>query len=313
MCLDMLNDQNLDLNKLRIFTAIYESKSVTKAGERLRVTPSAVSQSLTQLESELGFHLFQRISKKLLPTAQADSLFSVVQKYNVELGEYLIRARESKNTISGLLKIGAPPEFGSRQVVQCASSFFKHKDARFQIEFGLPDDLLQKVVSQELDFAFCDGGPYLKKYSKLVVYQTVFKEEAVLVCSREFFQKEVKGDFSYGHLSSLPHSDYRSDSKVINLWYEHHFGKVPTSMDLRFSASHVNAMVQAALAGMGLVFIPTHLIQAELKTKKLIAIPTKKSAYVNPIVLVQKADKVPTLLERKFISTFIDEAQHISP
>lgn len=308
MFLDMLNNQNLDLNKLRIFTAIYETKSVTKAGERLRVTPSAVSQSLTQLESELGFHLFQRISKKLLPTAQADSLFSVVQKYNMELSECLTQARASKNTISGLLKIGAPPEFGSRQVVQRASSFFKHHDARFQIEFGLPDELLQKVVSQELDFAFCDGGPYLKKYSKLILHQTVFKEEAVLVCSREFYQMEVRGDYSFGHLSSLPHSEYRPDRKVLNLWYQHHFGKTPVSLDLRLSAPQVNAMIQAALAGMGLVFIPTHLIQAELKSKKLVVIPTKKSAYVNPIVLVQKADKVPTLLEKKFISKFIDEA-----
>lgn len=44
---------------------------------------------------------------------------------------------------------------------------------------------------------------------------------------------------------------------------------------------------------------------AELKSKKLVSIPTKKSAYINPIVLVQKADKVPSLLEKKFISKFI--------
>lgn len=166
---------------------------------------------------------------------------------------------------------------------------------------------MNKVLNQELDFAFCDGGPYLKKYSKLIVHQTVFKEEAVLVCSKDFFHKEVKSDFSFEHLSSLPHSDYRPDRKVINLWYDYHFGKVPASLDLRLSASQVNALIQAALVGIGLVFIPTHLIEVELKSKKLVAIPTKKSSYINPIVLVQKADKVPSLLEKKFISKFIGQ------
>ncbi len=165
--------------------------------------------------------------------------------------------------------------------------------------------LLSRVLNQDLDFAFCDGGPYLKKYSKLIVYQTVFKEEAVLVCSKEFYQKWVKGDHTFEHLSFLPHSDYRPDRKVLNLWYQYHFNKIPSEFDLRLSGSQVNAMIQSALMGIGLVFIPTHLIELELKAKKLVIIPTKKSAYINPIVLVQKADKVPSLLEKTFISKFL--------
>jgi DNA-binding transcriptional LysR family regulator len=303
----MLNNENkaVDLNKLKIFATIYESGGVSKAAEFLHVTPSAVSQTLNQLEEELGFRLFQRISKKLYPTEQANQLYTVFQKCNDEIKTCLNGIDSKKSEPSGTLRIGAPPEYGSRQVVSAASEFFKYQHARFELELGLPDLLLSKVLNQDLDFAFCDGGPYLKKYSKLVVHQTVFKEEAVLVCSKDFFHKEVKGNFTFENLSSLPHSDYRSDRKVINLWYDHHFGKVPAALDLRLAASQVNAMIQAALKGMGLVFIPTHLIQVELKAKKLFAIPTKKSAYMNPIVLVQKADKVPTLLEKRFISKFI--------
>lgn len=303
----MLNNKNnaVDLNKLKIFAAILESGGVSMAAQVLHVTPSAVSQTLTQLEDELGFRLFQRISKKLYPTEQAKQLYTVFQKCSNEIKVCLDGIDSKKSEPSGTLRIGAPPEYGSRQLVDVASEFFKYQHARFELELGLPDHLLNKVLNQELDFAFCDGGPYLKKYSKLVVHQTVFKEEAVLVCSKDFFHKEVKGNFSFEHLSSLPHSDYRPDRKVINLWYDYHFGKVPASLDLRLSASQVNAMIQAALVGIGLVFIPSHLIEAELKSKKLLEIPTKKSVYINPIVLVQKSDKVPSLLEKKFISKFI--------
>ncbi len=303
----MLNNKSntVDLNKLRIFAAIYESNGVSKAADVLHVTPSAVSQTLNQLETELGFKLFQRISKKLFPTEQGKNLYLVFQKCTDDLKACLDAIDTRRSEPSGTLRIGAPPEYGSRQVVKVASEFFKFKHAKFEIEFGLPDHLLGRVLNQELDFAFCDGGPYLKKYSKLVIHQTVFKEEAVLVCSKDFYQKSVKGNHTFEHLSSLPHSDYRSDRKVLNLWYQYHFNKIPSGFDLRLSGSQVNAMIQAALMGIGLVFIPTHLIESELKTKKLVIIPTKKPAYINPIVLVQKADKVPSLLEKTFISKFL--------
>jgi DNA-binding transcriptional LysR family regulator len=300
----MLNEE-LDLNKLKVFAVILESNGVGKAAHVLNVTPSAVSQTLNQLEKELGFKLFQRISKKLHLTEQGQNLYSVFKKSSNELKTCLETIDSLKGEPSGTLRIGAPPEYGSRQVVKVVSEFERFKHAKFELEFGLPDHLLNRVLNQELDFAFCDGGPYLKKYSKLVIHQTVFKEEAVLVCEKGFYQKWVKGKHSFDHLTSLPHADYRPDRKVIHLWYQHHFNKSPAKLDVRLSASQVNAMIQAALMGIGLVFIPTHLIEAELKSKKLVIIPTKKTAYINPIVLVQKADKVPTLLERTFISKFL--------
>jgi DNA-binding transcriptional LysR family regulator len=296
---------NIDLNKLTLFSRVYETGSVTRAAEALHITPSAVSQSLSHLEEDLGFMLFQRISKMLLPSKEADELYAVFRKTSKELEASILAGRSNKRVLSGTLKIGAPPEFGARQVVREASEFFDSPDARFELHFGLPDELIAKVVTQELDFAFCDSGPYLKKFEKLVIHQTVFEEEAVMVCSKSFYQKFVDGDHSYAHLSGLPHSDYRPDRKVLNLWYQHHFHKIPPKMNLRLAASNVNAMREAALHGLGLVFIPTHLIANELKSGKLVAIPTKKSPYINPIVLVQKADKIPSHFEKSFILKFI--------
>lgn len=295
----------MDLNKLSLFSQVFESRSVTGAAKLLHVTPSAVSQALSALEEELGFILFQRISRKLIPTTAAHELFEVVRRTSREIENCIEVGRAKKKTLAGTLKIGAPPEFGARNVVKVVSDYAQEKDARFELDFGLPDELIVKVISQELDFAFCDDGPYLKKYEKLVVHQSVFEEEAILVCSKSFYQKEVKGDHGFAHLSQLPHADYRKDKKVIHLWYQHHFHKTPASLDLRLSAGNVRAMIEAALHGIGLVFIPTHLITQELKSGKLVPIPTKKSPYINPIVLVQKADKIPGYLEKSFIQKFL--------
>ena len=51
---------NLDLNLLRVFDVLLEERSVTRAGARLGLTPSAVSHALSRLRYHLGDELFRR-------------------------------------------------------------------------------------------------------------------------------------------------------------------------------------------------------------------------------------------------------------
>lgn len=65
----------MDLNLVRVFVAIYESRSLTSAADRLYVTQSAVSQSLSRLRSSLDNPLFQRRGRFMEPTALAKEIY----------------------------------------------------------------------------------------------------------------------------------------------------------------------------------------------------------------------------------------------
>lgn len=67
----MPNFANLDLNLLRVFDALFEERSVTRAGSRLRVTQSAVSHALARLRDLLGDELFIKGPDGMTPTAKA--------------------------------------------------------------------------------------------------------------------------------------------------------------------------------------------------------------------------------------------------
>src|ERR1700749_2018139 len=62
---------NLDLNLLRVFDVLLEERSVTRAGARLGLTPSAVSHALARLRYHMGDELFQRDSPGRQPTRRA--------------------------------------------------------------------------------------------------------------------------------------------------------------------------------------------------------------------------------------------------
>jgi len=66
---------NFDLNLARVFVAVYQEKSLTRAGERLNLTQSAVSHALSRLRASLGDRLFERSGAVMLPTALARDAF----------------------------------------------------------------------------------------------------------------------------------------------------------------------------------------------------------------------------------------------
>ena len=63
--------RNLDLNLLRVFTALLEEQSATRAGARLGLTQSAVSHALGRLRAALGDELFVRGPAGLQASARA--------------------------------------------------------------------------------------------------------------------------------------------------------------------------------------------------------------------------------------------------
>ena len=67
--------ENLDLNLLKVFVEVYKTGSVSKAAERLYMSQSACSHSLTRLRQRLNDELFVRHNNKMLPTLKANDLF----------------------------------------------------------------------------------------------------------------------------------------------------------------------------------------------------------------------------------------------
>ena len=73
-----MNIKALDLNLLRLFAAIYATRSVSRAANQLDVTQPAVSQGLARLREALGDPLFLRGAGGVRPTARADQLADAV-------------------------------------------------------------------------------------------------------------------------------------------------------------------------------------------------------------------------------------------
>ena len=66
--------ENIDLNLMKVFYYIYKTQSVHQAAEKLNLSQSACSHSLSRLRERLNDELFIRISGRMIPTQQAELL-----------------------------------------------------------------------------------------------------------------------------------------------------------------------------------------------------------------------------------------------
>jgi DNA-binding transcriptional LysR family regulator len=69
-----LHFQSLDLNLLRVFDTLIEERSVTRAGERLGLSQSAISHALNRLRYVLQDDLFVRVADGMRPTTRATEI-----------------------------------------------------------------------------------------------------------------------------------------------------------------------------------------------------------------------------------------------
>ncbi len=74
-----MNIKNIDLNLLRLFDAIYRTRSVSRAAEELDISQPAASQGLSRLRLGLRDPLFVRAGGGVAPTSRADRLAVVIQ------------------------------------------------------------------------------------------------------------------------------------------------------------------------------------------------------------------------------------------
>jgi LysR family nitrogen assimilation transcriptional regulator len=100
----------MDLKRLRTFVEVADLGTVSKAALRLRISQSALSRQISDLEYECGFKLFDRIGRRLFLTIRGEELLGDCRGVLAQVGSLGERIELLKRGDSGVLKVAAPPQ-----------------------------------------------------------------------------------------------------------------------------------------------------------------------------------------------------------
>jgi len=99
----------MDIKRLRTFVAVAELGTVSRAALGLRISQSALSRQISDLEQEFGFKLFDRVGRRLMLTAIGEQLLGDCRDVLGHVGSLGERVDLFRRGDRGVLKVAAPP------------------------------------------------------------------------------------------------------------------------------------------------------------------------------------------------------------
>lgn len=246
---------------LNCFESAARHQSITKAGEELCLTQSAISRQIKKLELQLGQTLFNRINQRVYITEAG----LTYQKQITEILDKLDSAtRNIQKNHAGHLVVGIEDALTTKWLIPKLSEFH----ALFpEIEIEMVTDITQIYKEKEgydVGVIFGDGNwPEFEK-------QPLMSEELIAVCAPEVLEKygPVKQFRDVLNYPIIHHSSYSSSTQC---WLEaaglteQEIAVLPGS-----NFEYFRLLVDAAKHKLGLTIVPRYFVQNELAEGSLV-------------------------------------------
>lgn len=172
----------LNYNHLRYFWVIAHEGGLSRAAERLRVAPSALSVQLQKLEQQIGHPLFDRVGKSLRLTEAgrvaldyADTVFKT--------GEELINTLRGRPDLDRkVLRVGAIPTLSRNFQLEFLRPLVDREDVELVVRSGRLRDLLQDLEAHAVDVVLANSPA--PRDARNALRSRLLNEEPVAIVGR---------------------------------------------------------------------------------------------------------------------------------
>ena len=257
-----------DLNDLKAFIAVAEARSFTRAAAHLGVSQSALSQTLRGLEARLGVRLLTRTTRSVSPTEAGERLHRSVGPNLDEIDAALAAMTEFSQTPAGTIRITAH-DHAVKAVLWPGLAKLLVSTPGIKVEIVI-DYGLSDIAADRFDAGVRSGELVAKD---MIAVRIGPDMRSAVVGAPSYFAGRPRPKTP----RDLP------DHACVNLrlpthggLYAWEFEKGRRHMRVRVDGQLVfNAtppMIEAALAGFGLAYVPEDEVQAHLAGGRLIRV-----------------------------------------
>jgi DNA-binding transcriptional LysR family regulator len=149
-------DMRYTLRQLEVFLAVARHESISRAGQELAMSQSAVSGALADLERQFDILLFDRVGKRL----QLSTLGLALRPRLQALHEQALEVEQALTGESdvGVLRVGATLTIGNYLIPPLLARFMQqHPAARVRLEIANTAEIARKVSNFEIDIGLIEG------------------------------------------------------------------------------------------------------------------------------------------------------------
>jgi len=257
--------QRGNLDDLLAFVAVGRERSFTKAAAKLGVSQSALSHTIRELEARLGVRLLTRTTRSVSPTEAGERLLETLGPRFEEIEAEVAAVRELREKPAGTIRITATENATETILVpKLAPLLREYRDIKVEItiDYGLAD-----IVAQRYDAGVRSGEQVAK--------------DMIAVRIGPDMRMAVIGAPSYFKKRRVPKTPQDLiGHNCINLRLPSHGGvyawelekggrELKVRVEGQFIFNATSQILNAALAGSGLAYVPETLAQPHLAKGRL--------------------------------------------
>lgn len=247
----------VDWDRLRVFHAVVEAGSFTRAGRQLQLSQSAVSRQICSLEESLTVPLFYRHARGLVLTEQGESFYRSVQEMNSQLASGLARIAETRAQAEGPLRITTTVTFGSAWLTPRIARFHaKYPDIAVSVILvDSPElDLFSRQADVAIRFAEQTNGRLIQRRLMSIRYRLFASKEYLAARGIPLAPQDLNGHelIVYGNELEAP---WKNFDWILALGCEPGRVRKPA---LRVNS--VYGIYRAVKSGLGIAALPYYVV-----------------------------------------------------
>jgi DNA-binding transcriptional LysR family regulator len=253
----------MDLDDLRTFVDVADAGGVSAAARRLGVSKSIVSRRLFRLEAELGVQLLARTTRGAALTEAGVTFREHAARVCTEI-DIALETIMPAGELRGRLRIAAPLSLGPTHLAPVfAEMARRHPLLHLQASYS---DRFVDIIGEGFDCAIRVG--YLSDSN--LIARRVGPVHGKLVASPDYIREHgapETPDELLTHQALMQGTEtwqFIDGDRTISI---HPHG--------RFKADNGTALAAAAVAGLGIAWLPDHLIKGYLDSGSLVQVMTR--------------------------------------
>jgi DNA-binding transcriptional LysR family regulator len=288
------------LESLRVFRAVVEARSFTRAADMLGLTTPIVSRSISGLERRLGSRLFNRTTRQVSLTEAAEHFYEGCARILDDLEALEADASAQTREPSGVLRLVAHTTATVNRLVPLISTF-KHKHPKVSLDVTLTERPVD-LVADGYDLGIV--LPFMLS-TDTVVTRLLERMAFAIVTTPDYLKRHSRPT----HPSELANHMFVALSPTFRKpQLTFRIGPEDLVIPLKYDIASNNAVFnrEMVLQGFGIGALPVALAQAELASGRLVTL-LDEFDVVDPSVDLRLAYNTRTLLPAK-VKVFIEHA-----
>ena len=291
---------NLDLYK--VFYTVAKCGSLTKAAEELYISQPAVSQSIKQLESQLGVPLFNRTHRGMELSARGGKLiFSKVEQALRLFNEAENQLEQLNSSASGTIRIGASATIFEYFLADKIVEYHKQFPAvKIELVSDLPPVASVGIKENKCDIAFVNLP--VEEDPDVIVYGDCMRLNDIFITNEKNLEL-TEGTIPLARLQDYPIVVLEKNT-IPRKIMDDFLANVGIELSPSIEISGWDLMKRLVIRGMGVGVIPREYAKHRLADKSLYEIKTDPPLPARSIGMIMSKDNKISYALRMFLTFF---------